>query len=85
MSWKPEVRTGNDPKFYDNNLAFATKEEAEQSARDLMGRWLLVVEWRVVESEQPVNYRMREDGAIEDVNNAVGEGGPVVGAGGVPS
>jgi len=58
MSWKPEVRTGNDPKFYGNNLAFATKEEAEYSARDLMNRWLLVNEWRVVESDQTVNYRI---------------------------
>lgn len=38
MSFKPEVRTGNDTKWYDNNLAFATREEAEYSARDLMNR-----------------------------------------------
>lgn len=73
MSWKPEVRTGNDPKFYGNNLAFATREEAERSAKDLMCRWLLVVEWRVVESDQPVNYRLREDGALEAVYNTIGE------------
>ena len=58
MSFKPEVRTGTDPKFYGNNLAFATKEEAEWSAKDLMNRWLLVNEWRVVESDQAVNYRI---------------------------
>lgn len=73
-SFKPEVRTGNDPKFYANNLAFATREEAEQSARDLMARWLLVVEWRVVESDQPVNYRIRYDGALEAVDGTIGEG-----------
>lgn len=72
-SWKPEVRTGSDPKFYANNLAFATKDEAERSAKDLMARWLLVVEWRVVESDQPVNYRMRYDGALEAVDNTIGE------------
>lgn len=66
-SWKPEVRTGTDPKFYANNLAFATKEEAERSARDLMGRWMLVVEWRVVESDQPVNYRITAEGVMEEV------------------
>lgn len=55
-SFKPEVRTGNDPKWYDNNLAFATREEAEYSARDLMNRWMLVVECRAVESDQEVNY-----------------------------
>ena len=57
-SWKPEVRTGTDPKFYQNSLAFATKEEAEFSAKDLMRRWFLVVECRAVESDQPVNYHI---------------------------
>ena len=56
-SWKPEVRTGNDEKWYDNSLRFATKEEAELSAKDLMARWLLVVDCRATESEDPVNYR----------------------------
>lgn len=67
MSWKPEVRTGTDPKFYDNNPAFATREEAERSARDLMNRWMLVVECRAVESDQPVNYRLDELGALHEV------------------
>ena len=58
MSYKPEVRVGTDTKWYDNSLAFATREEAEYSARDLMNRWPLVVDWRVVESEQPVNYKL---------------------------
>lgn len=58
MSWKPEVRTVNDEKWYDNSLRFATQEEAEASARDLMNRWMLVVACRAVESEDPVNYRI---------------------------
>lgn len=73
MSFKPEVRTGTDPKFYANNLAFATREEAERSARDLMARWMLVVEWRVVESDQPVNYRLAETGELHLVQEG-GEG-----------
>jgi len=66
-SWKPEVRTGSDPKFYGNALAFATREEAERSAKDLMSRWMLVVEWRAVESDQPVNYRLTDGGQLEEV------------------
>lgn len=58
MSYKPEVQTGRDPAFYGNNLAFATREEAEHSAKDLMRRWFAVNEWRVVESDQPVNYHI---------------------------
>lgn len=58
MSWKPEVKTGNDQKWYDNNLAFATKEEAEASAADLAYRWMLVTAHRAAESEQPVNAQL---------------------------
>lgn len=67
MSWKPEVQTCNDRKFYGNNLAFATKEEAERSARDLMNRWMLVTDYRAVESDQPVNYRITAEGVMEEV------------------
>lgn len=73
MSWKPEIRTGSDPKFYANKLAFATREEAERDAKDLMSRWSLVVEWRVVESDQPVNYRLDEAGELHAVQQPEGE------------
>lgn len=69
MSFKPEVRTGTDPKFYDNSLAFATREEAEFSAKDLMRRWFSVVECRAVESDQPVNYHLDiNTGALTPIN-----------------
>lgn len=67
-SFKPAVEVINEPgKFHTNNLAFATREEAERSAKDLMARWMLVVEWRVVESDQPVNYRLDEAGELQEV------------------
>lgn len=58
MSWKPEVRVSGDPKFYQNTLAFATKEEAEASARNLFDRWMQAVEWRATESDQPVTSQL---------------------------
>ena len=36
MSFKPEVSTDGGRTFHQNALAFATREEAETSARDLM-------------------------------------------------
>lgn len=60
-NWKPEVQTGNDKNWYGNALVFATQKEAEYSARDLMSRWLLVVGYRAVESDDPVNYRIDWD------------------------
>jgi len=64
-SYKPVVRTGSDPKFYDNSLRFATHEEALQSAQDLMGCWMLVVECGVQESEDPVNYAIKDGVMVE--------------------
>lgn len=56
MSFKPEVRTGNDPKFYGNALRFATREEAQANVENLANRWLAVTETRVVESTDPVSH-----------------------------
>ena len=67
MSWKPEVQTANDEKFYGNALAFATKEEAEASAKDLYNRWTMCVGYRVVESDEPVNYKL-VDGVLSAVS-----------------
>jgi len=60
MSFKPEVSTGSDPKFYSNALRFATREEAEARAMDLAMRWTAVRNWRAVESDDPVNYAIRD-------------------------
>lgn len=56
-SWKPEVQTGTDPKWYDNALRFATREEAQKSVDDLSRRWLLVTATRVSTSDDAVNYK----------------------------
>ena len=66
MSFKPSVSTDGGVTFNENNLAFATREEAEASAKDLTSRWMLVTDWRVIESDQPVNY-MLVDGVLESV------------------
>jgi hypothetical protein len=64
MSWKPEVIADNSGKFYGNALRFATREEAEKNVADLRSRWLLVTETRVVESDDPVNYKWTETGLV---------------------
>ena len=64
MSFKPSVSTDGGVTFNESALAFATREEAETSAKDLMARWLLVTDWRVIESDQPVNYVIK-DGVME--------------------
>lgn len=55
-SYAPQVRTGNDPKFYGNSLRFATQAEAEANVANLAGRWWAVVATQVVESDDPPSH-----------------------------
>lgn len=55
MSWAPQVIVDSSGEWCSNALRFATRAEAEANARDLACRWLLVKQWRVVESSDPVN------------------------------
>lgn len=71
MSFKPEVQTVGDDKFYGNALAFATFDEAYHNARDLGQRWTLVTDYRAVESDEPVTHTY-VDGVLGDFV-AVGE------------
>lgn len=66
MSYKPEVLVNG--QWATNSLVFATKEEAETSAFDLMDRWTLVQDYRALESEQPVNYQI-VDGDMRSVES----------------
>lgn len=55
-SWAPEVFV--DGEWAGNSLRFATKDEAERWARDLLYRWFVPTDSRAVESDDPVNYRL---------------------------
>jgi hypothetical protein len=57
MSWKPEVFV--DGEWGGNAMAFATKEEAEEWARDLLNRWFVPTDSRAVESDEEVNYEIK--------------------------
>lgn len=46
--FKVEVITDSNDKWAGNGLTFATEKEAEEYAKDLMSRWTLIREWRVV-------------------------------------
>ncbi len=55
VSFKAEFDDGSG--FTSNALRFATKEEAELYADDLMGRWMGARDSRVVPSDEPVNRK----------------------------
>ena len=57
MSFKPEVQTDDTGKWYANAQRFSTRDEAEAQVHDLMMRWFAVRDTRIVECDDPVNYR----------------------------
>ena len=65
ISFKGEVIADNSGKWYDNALRFATYDEAHAYITDLSWRWTAVRKTRVVESDEPVNYRLDEGRLIE--------------------
>lgn len=54
MSFRPMFLVGRE--WAGNALRFATREEAERSALELMGRWFMPSDYRVDEVECDVNY-----------------------------
>ncbi len=67
MSFRPMVYVQGE--WAGNGLRFATSDEAEASARNLMARWFLVDDIRVDESDDAVNYAW--DNGLKEVVNAV--------------
>jgi hypothetical protein len=55
-SYRPEVIADSSGEWLPNGLRFATKQEAENSAHDLMMRWTAVRECRAAESDDEPNY-----------------------------
>lgn len=64
-SYAPQVIADNSEKFVGNALRFATKEEALAQVRDLSMRWTAVIKTRVVETDDPVNYRYSDGRLIK--------------------
>jgi hypothetical protein len=57
MSFAAEVIADASGKWFSNAVRFATEAEAQAWAHDRMMRWTAVRDTRVVETEDPVNYR----------------------------
>lgn len=63
-SWKPEMLC--DGKWCDNALRFATEQEAKDSGRELMSRWMTPRDCRATLTSDPVN-RVFKDGRNQDL------------------
>jgi hypothetical protein len=68
MSFKPEVVADNSGEWCGNGLRFATQAEAEAYVSDLMWRWTLVRDTRVVVVDEPVSAKW-ENGKLAHLSN----------------
>ena len=61
-SWKPAVKVAGEAqdKWSYNGLRFATKAEALDNAKDLMGRWMMVTDYDAHPSDDEPNYKWVE-------------------------
>jgi hypothetical protein len=59
MAWKVEVIADNSGKWCSNLLRFETEAEAKVYAFELMMRWTLVRDTRVVKTDEPVTEPVR--------------------------
>jgi hypothetical protein len=57
MSFRAEVITNNEGDWVSNRLRFFTAAEANDYGYDLAARWTMVTAVRVVETDDPANYR----------------------------
>lgn len=58
MSFKPEFLCSGE--WCGNGEAYATREEAEVSARSRFMAWTVPSDWRVVESDKPVSFKLEK-------------------------
>lgn len=65
VSWKPEVIADSSGKWTGNTCRFATEDEAKKYVADLKGRWFLVTDTRVVESDDPVSAKWDDKTGME--------------------
>ena len=57
-NFKYGVQLPDQPKLSFNAVVFATAEEAETGGRELLSRWFVPIAYEVVETEDPVTYRV---------------------------
>lgn len=63
-SFAVEVIADKSGKWCGNGARYLTKKAAEAAASDLMMRWFLVKEWRVVPSPDKPTWALGDDGRM---------------------
>lgn len=56
MTYRYEVQTYRDPKWYQNSVVFASEAEAASAAQAKMWAWTQCENTRVVPTTEPANY-----------------------------
>jgi hypothetical protein len=68
VSFKAQVVADSSGEWVSNGLCFATHAEAENYVSDLMWRWMLVRDTRVIVVDEPVSAKW-ENGRLTHLRN----------------
>lgn len=61
MNYKAGFKFKDQGHLSFNALVFATKEECEQYAHDLLMRWYVPTGYEIVETDEKVNYKITDN------------------------
>ena len=50
-----------------NAVVLATRDEADNAARELMSRWFVPTGWKVVETDDAVNYKFDWNKGLQSI------------------
>ena len=67
MSYKYGVQLPDQDHLSFNAVVLATREEADDAARELMSRWFVPTGWEVVEVDDAVNYKFDWDRGLQSL------------------
>ena len=62
MSYKYGMTFADQKEPSYNSCILATRKEAEDAARELMGRWFKPTGWVITEIDKPATYRFNDSG-----------------------
>ena len=65
MSFKYGMKFKGQEESTANSVVFATHDEADSAARELMSRWFSPIGWEVIETTDAVNYTFDWDNGLE--------------------
>lgn len=67
MSFQYVIKVYGEEPYYPNGVRFATEGEAKKAGANKLWNWTMAEDFKVVQSEDPVNYRWVDGVGLERI------------------